>query len=276
MMDEFEFTKMHGAGNDFIMIEDMATGFEETRPLISRLCERHRGIGADGLILIRPSDSCEFSMIYYNSDGSEAEMCGNGARCAALFANSRGIAGKSMSFSTGTGVVLAEVLDGVVRISMGAVTGLRTGITLPGDRVGGFVISGVPHVAVFVDDARGMDTGSFLETARSIRNDPCFGPGGTNVSFVTVSSKHRLEYRTYERGVEDETLACGTAAVGISVIAAHLGQAASPVVCLTSGGDSLETSFELNDDGATGCTLMGSAIISFQGRFSISGFDPSV
>ncbi len=264
-MNELEFTKMHGAGNDFIMIDDMKRVLKETAELITALCEFHRGIGADGIILLRPAEGTDFTMKYFNSDGSEAEMCGNGARCAALFALDRGIADRTMTFSTGGGPVSAEVEGDRVKIGLGPVHGLRLGIDLPESLTVGFAVSGVPHAAIMVDNARDWERDRFVETARAIRFDPIFDPAGTNVNIVTVDSPQRLIYRTYERGVEEETLACGTGALGVSVIAAHLGLVTPPVTCETSGGDLLETFFKLTGSGAEGCTLTGPARIAFRG-----------
>jgi diaminopimelate epimerase len=272
-MSKFDFTKMHGAGNDFIMIDDMEARFDESPALISALCESHRGIGADGLILLRSAgDGADFAMRYFNCDGSEAEMCGNGARCAAKFALERGVAGKIMTFLTGAGPVSAEVDGSLVRIGLEPVHGLRLEMELSGGIKAGFVVSGVPHAAVFVDDARSWDAESLLKTARAVRYDKSFEPAGTNVNIVTVESRDRLVYRTYERGVEAETLACGTGAIGVSVIAAHMGLVASPVRCETSGGDELETSFELTEDGARGCALAGPAVTSFTGNVDIADY----
>jgi diaminopimelate epimerase len=269
-MSKLEFTKMHGAGNDFIMIEDMGRAFKEDPRVISALCEFHRGIGADGLILLRPFEEYDFEMRYFNSDGSEAGMCGNGARCAAMFALDCGIAGEQMTFSTGSGPVHAEVTGEGVKIGLEPVHGIRLGIGLPGGKTAGFVFSGVPHAAILVDDARSWERERFVETARKVRSDPVFGPDGTNVNIVTIVSPESLVYRTYERGVEDETLACGTGAVAVSVIAAHMGLVFSPVACETSGGDILETGFELAQDGAEKCTLTGPAKIVFKGVTELS------
>ena len=271
-MSEVEFTKMHGAGNDFIMIDDMKCVFADDPGLTIALCEFHRGIGADGMILLRPSVETDFTMKYFNSDGSEAEMCGNGARCTAMFALERGIAGKKMTFSTGAGPISAEVTGDLVRIALEPVHGLLLGLDLPEGISAGFAISGVPHAAIMIDDAREWSAEKFLKTARAIRSAPLFEPSGTNVNIVTIESAHKLVYRTYERGVEAETLACGTGAVGVSVIAAHMGLVSSPVSCETSGGDILETSFELTEDGASGCTLSGPAKISFRGAVDLDWY----
>lgn len=271
-MNKLEFTKMHGAGNDFIMIDDMDLGFKEDPGLISALCEFHRGIGADGIILLRPSDTDDFTMKYFNSDGSVAEMCGNGARCTAYYALKLGIAGRTMTFSTGAGPVSAEVNGESVLIRLEPVHGLRLGLNLPGEITAGFAISGVPHAAIIVDDARSLDKDRFIETSRAVRYDSTFEPAGTNVNIVTIESSQRLVYRTYERGVENETLACGTGALGVSVIAAHLGLVTPPVECETSGGDILVTSFEVVDGGAADCSLTGPVRTAFMGSTDISRY----
>jgi diaminopimelate epimerase len=265
-MSEFEFTKMHGAGNDFIMIDDMDAVFNDAPGLIRALCASHRGIGADGLILLRPFEGqADFAMRYFNSDGSEADMCGNGARCAARFAADRGIAGGRMTFETGAGPVTAHIEGDLVRIWLEPVYGVRLGISLEGGITACFAVSGVPHAAVFAEDAGSWAEDRFLNMSRAVRYDPAFQPAGTNVNLVTVESPRRLRYRTYERGVEAETLACGTGALAVSVIAAHVGLVEAPVSCETSGGDVLETSFEVIEGGAEGCTLTGPAETSFRG-----------
>jgi diaminopimelate epimerase len=271
MVDRFEFMKMHGAGNDFIMIADIEDRFEADRDLITSLCDRHRGIGADGLILLRPSRQADFRMRYYNSDGGEAELCGNGARCTARFALVAGIAGPAMSFETGAGRVEALVDGETVRIDIGEVDGIRLAIRL--DELSPeihFAVAGVPHAAAITADARGVE--QFLALARKVRYHETFSPDGANFNLVTIRGRHELVYRTYERGVEEETLACGTGAVAVSVITAHLGLTESPVTCETSGGDRLVIEFEKTSTGGKGCRLTGPAVISFRGSFRTSDY----
>ncbi len=273
MNDLIDFTKMHGAGNDFIMIDDLDRRFEETKTLISSLCRDHKGIGADGLILLRPDDRNDFRMQYFNKDGGEAEMCGNGARCAARFAFNNKIAGKKMSFSTGAEDIKAEILDNGVRIRIGDVRGYLESVDLkdPGEKTG-FAICGVPHAAQITDDARSWEDGRFLARARSVRNDPALAPDGANFNLVSIVDGHSLFYRTYERGVEAETLACGTGAVAVSVIASKSGLTSSPVRCETSGGDILRVEFTLDSAGASDCYLTGPAVETFRGRFSYAAY----
>ncbi|MDD3642568.1 MAG: diaminopimelate epimerase [Candidatus Krumholzibacteria bacterium] len=275
MPSDISFRKMHGAGNDFIMIEDRAGTFAPGSELIAFLCERHRGIGADGMILLRSSTTADFRMLYFNSDGGEARMCGNGARCAARFALDIGVAGPRMTFETAAGRVHARVERDVVSVAVGPVTGLRLAIAIPGvEGEVGFADSGVPHAALFVDDARAPSRDSFLRTARMIRSFDGFGPEGANANLVTVTGERSLVYRTYERGVEDETLACGTGAIAASVIAASLGLVEPPVACETSGGDLLTVSFEPVEGGASSVILAGPAATSFKGTFDPGVFGP--
>lgn len=264
---------MHGAGNDFIVIEDLEERFEPVPGVIASLCAPHRGIGADGLILIRPGVDTDFRMIYYNSDGGEAGMCGNGARCAALFAFECGVAGRSMVFGTGSGTVRAEVLRDAVSLNIGDVDDLKTGLTLGNDGIRAhYAVSGVPHLVVISDGEYAKN--DFIAMARTLRFDPSFGTSGTNVNLVSVHGKNRLSYRTYERGVEAETLACGTGAVASAVITSHLDYTESPVECVTSGGDILEVAFEKTGRGGKNCLLKGPAVIAFRGNFILQDYIP--
>jgi diaminopimelate epimerase len=270
---EYEFLKMHGAGNDFIMLNDIGGRFEESGISIPALCASHRGIGADGLILIKESDKCDFRMVYFNKDGSRAEMCGNGARCAALFAHISSIANGRMTFETDAGEVGAEILDEGVRIDIQPVTDLRLNLELKGnsEKVG-YAVCGVPHAAVITEDISGMDRDSFLQLSREIRSAEEFGPEGTNFNLVEVRSPNEIAYRTYERGVEDETLACGTASVAVSAITTAMGLTRPPVRCETSGGDILIVDFVIEEDGASDCKLTGPTVISFRGSFKAAGY----
>lgn len=266
--ERIDFTKMHGAGNDFIMIDDMAERFEPDPGTVTSLCAHHRGIGADGLIMLRPSASEGFRMRYFNSDGGEAALCGNGARCAALFAYRRGIVGREMTFETASGVVRAAVRGETVSVDIEPVRGLRLHLSIEDAGVEAhFAVAGVPHAVVIVTDARSYTRERFLELARPVRHDDAFRPAGANVNLVTVLRPGRLVYRTYERGLERETLACGTGAVASAVITTHLGFTEPPVGCETSGGDLLEVSFDPVPDGATECRLIGPATVAFTGRF---------
>ncbi len=273
MSRKVSFVKLHGAGNDFVMIDCMKERLSLGSEGTAAICDRHRGIGADGLILIEPSIDHDFTMRYYNSDGGEAEMCGNGARCAALFAHRKGIAPADMTFDTMAGPVHAAVDGGTVTIDIGDVVDLRMGIELDG--LGyelHYAISGVPHAALIHQSAKDVPKREFIEMARTVRFHPVFEEKGTNVNLVTHLGEDTLYYRTYERGVEAETQACGTGAVAISVIAARLGKVSSPVECETSGGDRLVVEFDPVDTGARDCRLTGPAVISFDGSFTLESY----
>ena len=270
MKNRISFSKMHGAGNDFVVIEDMKKIFKLSSGLVSALCDRHFGIGADGLILIQPSEAASFKMIYLNSDGSRAGMCGNGARCAARFAYDHSIANESMVFETDSGIVEAEIDKDTVKISLGSVSGLKLNLNLgTAARAVSFAVAGVPHAVILSRDARDISRDDFLQISRSVRYHNIFNPDGANVNMVSVIDKNSLFYRTYERGVEDETLACGTGAVAISVITSQLGMTESPVSCETSGGDILTISFDQTESGAKNCLLSGPAVESFSGDCSL-------
>ncbi|HVO77001.1 MAG TPA: diaminopimelate epimerase [Candidatus Bathyarchaeia archaeon] len=271
---EFGFTKMHGAGNDFIVINDMDERCRLSSAGIAGLCSRHRGIGADGLILLRPSETGSFAMRYYNSDGGEADMCGNGARCAAAFAHEAGVADTSMTFESRAGLVRADILEGGVRVGVGDVRGLKLGMRIgAADRPVHFGVCGVPHAVVVLDDVREVSREEFIRFARAIRRDAAFAPAGANVNIATVGGRGRCVYRTYERGVEDETLACGTGAVVIATVLVHLGLADSPVECETRGGDNLRVALAKTPDGAMGCLLTGPVAVSFRGTFLIEDYE---
>jgi diaminopimelate epimerase len=244
------FVKMSGTGNDFIII-DHRTSFiaPDYQAEFTRLvCRRKYSVGADGLILIEKSDTADFRWQFYNGDGSRAEMCGNGARCAARFAFEKGIAPKSMRFETTAGTIEAFILGeggSAVKIRLTAPEDLRLNMTLPVgsmDQVLHFINTGVPHTVVLVNDAGMVPVAAW---GREIRFHERFQPAGTNANFVQVLADGKLMVRTYERGVEGETLACGTGAVASALISALLGQAKPPVTVITSGGEQLTIHFTL-------------------------------
>ena len=271
---EIPFIKMHGAGNDFIMIDDMSELCRLSSEAIARLCSRRRGVGGDGLILIHPGSRGDFAMRYYNRDGKEADMCGNGARCAAAFAFEAGIACKTLSFETRSGTVGAEVSKEGVRISIGDVSALKLGMKIAAtDLPVHYGICGVPHAVIVVEDVRMLSHDEFVRFAVSVRRDTAFGEAGANVDIVAVTDRGRCAYRTYERGVEDETEACGTGAVVIAAVVAHLGIADPPIRCRTWGNDILDVSLEKTSDGATGCLLTGPVAVSFGGTFRVEDYE---
>ena len=266
------FIKMSGTGNDFIVMD-------HRRPFIPvadqpefarKICRRRFSVGADGLILIEGSSRADFSWRFYNADGSVAEMCGNGARCAARYAFLHGLAGFRMRFETLAGIIEAEVLEegGDVRVCMTAPFDFRLNLHLAfagRERTVHYVNTGVPHAVVFVDD----EETPVREWGRELRFHPLFQPAGTNVNFIRFLDGGVLKVRTYERGVEDETMACGTGAVASALIAVALGKASSPVQCITSGGEGLTITFDLQGGpAAENVFLQGPARIIYEGKLT--------
>jgi len=248
MKDPIHFTKMSGTGNDFILIDnrDQSIRKNEMAELASRICRRRFSAGADGLILIEDSEQADFRWQFYNADGSEAEMCGNGARCAARYANTNGIAPAKMSFETIAGLIEAQMAGQNVKIRLTPPSDivLSRSVEVEGTEKEIHTINtGVPHAVHFVD--RDHDT-PVREWGRQIRHHKLFEPAGTNVNFVQMP-EDELYVRTYERGVEDETLACGTGAVASALIAALHGHVTSPVKVRTTGGEVLIIHFSLLD-----------------------------
>ncbi|MCE5228094.1 diaminopimelate epimerase [bacterium] len=266
------FQKMSGAGNDFIVIDNRGgiIAEEGRRGLFEPWCRRRTGIGADGVLLVEPSpgDGFDFRMRYYNADGGEAEMCGNGARCIARFAFGIGAAPQKMRFMTMAGPAEAQVTDeGEVILSVGNPKDLCRGIDLSrcgaGHLKGDFINTGVPHVVIRVNDLKNVPV---FQLGRAVRNYDAFAPAGTNVNFYKMRDDGGIDYRTYERGVEDETLACGTGAIATALIASLAGLAQSPTEVHTSGGPVLRIYFEKNGDGFTNIRLEGEAQFTFTGE----------
>ena len=262
------FYKMHGGGNDFVLIDNRRACIPEAeQPAFARkVCARQVGVGADGLILLEESSRADFSWRFYNADGSEPEMCGNGGRCAARLAVLLGLAGHSLSFETLAGLIHAEVHERMVRLALTGVGDLRLSQQIPinGETLTGhFLKVGVPHVVVPVRDLEHVPVTSL---GRTVRFHPLFGPAGTNVNFIRLKGPHALEVRTYERGVEDETLACGNGAVASVLIAARLGEMASPSVVHTRGGEVLTVHFKSQGETFADVYLEGEALVVFQGE----------
>lgn len=242
------FTKMSGAGNDFIICDHRKSFLaeHEMAELAKLVCRRKFSVGADGLILIENDPQVDFLWHFYNADGSLAEMCGNGARCAARFAYDSGIAPASMRFKTVAGVIEAEIIEAAVKLKMTRPVDLRLDqqITINNEEISAHHINtGVPHVVIFVDD---ITKAAMIKQGRAVRNHSVYQPAGANVNFVEMRGAQELYVRTYERGVEGETMACGTGAVAAALIAAQTRDAVSPVRIITSGGDSLYIHFRLD------------------------------
>jgi diaminopimelate epimerase len=236
------FYKMNGAGNDFVVVDNRDLSLSLTRDQIALLCDRHRGVGADGLLAVEPAeDGADFKFRYYNADGGEAEMCGNGARCFGRFtAALMEDVPDRVTFETIAGMLAAEIVDEDIRIAMSDPIDLvmDSGASVPGlDATLHSVNTGVPHVVAFVEDLQGT---AVFAHGRAIRHHERFAPKGTNANFAKVLAPGHIAIRTYERGVEDETLACGTGMVACALFHHMLHGAPSPVkVDVTSPSVSL-------------------------------------
>jgi diaminopimelate epimerase len=264
------FTKMNGAGNDFVMIDNRAGNLQLEPGQISKICDRHRGVGADGvLVLERPTNGANFRMRYYNADGGEAEMCGNGARCFARYASQ--VAGplEKLSFETPAGVIGADLLGELVCLQMSEPNGLKLGMKIPlGSQTldGHFVNSGVPHVVIPVEDLEKTDVRGIGST---VRHHELFAPKGANVNFLKRRGDRQISIRTYERGVENETLACGTGVVASALIFAATEGVEGPIGVLVRGGNELKVGFSKAGDQFKNVTLTGPADFVFEGTIEL-------
>jgi diaminopimelate epimerase len=243
------------------------------------------GVGADGALILEPSQNADFRMRYYNSDGGEAETCGNGARCIARFAHMLGAAGPACHFETQAGIYEAAVKPDAVCVSMSDAFGLELDVrlgraTLPADLLSGipslrgpgtvdFVNTGVPHAVIRIENIEDLQNVPVVELGRAIRYHARFAPAGTNVNFIAPiapAAVNHFAIRTYERGVEDETLACGTGSIASAIVACRRGLAAPPVRLTTRSGVDLLVHLEPTDRGATRVRLEGEARLVFKGE----------
>jgi diaminopimelate epimerase len=262
-----EFYKMSGSGNDFIIIDnrDLSLKVGDLPAFARRVCARKISVGADGLFLIEPSKSADFKWQFFNSDGSVAEMCGNGSRCVARYAYLKGIAGEKMSFETLAGIISAEVKDDVVKVKLTDPSPVNTGIKVEANGktfILDSVDTGVPHAVIFIED---LDNCDVHNQGRRIRYHEYFTPRGTNADFATIIDRHNIRLRTYERGVEGETLACGTGMVAAALAAAQRGLVESPVDVLVQSSETLRIYFENQNGHWREIYLEGKVKIIYQG-----------
>jgi diaminopimelate epimerase len=263
---KLNFTKMSGAGNDFVVIDNRDRAIALTREQIARLCHRNFGVGADGLLLVEPDENgADYRMRYYNADGGEAEMCGNGARCFARFVQPfKG--GDRVTFSTPAGKINAMFQGDDVEINLTEPNDFKPGCLLTvteGVLEVHSINTGVPHAVVFVKDA---DKAMVSELGRELRNHVAFEPKGTNVNFVQVTGPQEIRVRTYERGVEAETLACGTGVTAAAIVAHMIKKLPLPLRVKVQGGDTLQVNFQKDGERFTGVTLRGPADRIFTGE----------
>ncbi|HMP89371.1 MAG TPA: diaminopimelate epimerase [Kiritimatiellia bacterium] len=263
------FWKMHGAANDFILVDDRNGSFPVgDSKWIAEVASRRTGVGSEGVLLIQNSDRADFRMRFFNPDGGEVDMCGNGARCIARLAREIGAAPDTMRMETPAGIVRAEVRGDVVKLTMTEPHDWRMHQAIrlfDHDFTYHFVNTGVPHVVIEVSDLPGTDV---HKLGAAIRYHKVFAPKGANANFIQLDADGRLHVRTYERGVEGETLACGTGMVACGLIAGKLGRVNTPVRVIPASGDVLEVSYEDTQGGATNVTLLGPAVHVFQGQLT--------
>lgn len=267
---QIKFVKYEGAGNDFILIDNRDDKFNTGGELIARLCDRHFGIGADGLMTLGMNPEGECSMRYFNADGSEGEMCGNGARCFTLFADQLGIGDRVKRFEATDGLHDAQLL----RVD-GEAGEIELGMIPVSEIVRGdgwwFLNTGVPHYVEFVERVDQVDV---IGRGRAIRNDLERFPQGTNVNFIEVLARGHIRIRTYERGVENETLACGTGATAAAIVTSHALQPDTTQYTIGVAGGELRVGFDHQPHTTTytNIRLSGGARRVFEGVFDLKNF----
>lgn len=271
-MNKIPFMKLSGAGNDFVIINNLNNIVDSAdtqfNNFVTKVCQRRMSVGADGVLLVEDAEDVDFRMRYFNADGGEVETCGNGARCISKFAFLHGIASEKMRFFTNAGVYEAEIVRNNVKVGMSDPTDIRMNVPLKlenGEHTVGFANTGVPHVVFFVDDLKDTDV---FDMGQQTRYHSDFSPDGTNANFIHIHSEELLEIRTYERGVENETLACGTGSIASAIVSATLGKVESPVSVKTASGVILKIHFDLENDMARNVYLEGDARVIFAGELT--------
>jgi diaminopimelate epimerase len=266
MKHAIRFTKASGAGNDFILLDNRSGRLPEAEAALARtLCSRPFGVGADGLLVLEPSTRADFLMKYYNADGSFGGMCGNGGRCIARFAHAKGMVGRTMRFEALDHIYRAECLDNVVRLEMKDPGNLEADVRLAGeglDVTGQFIDTGSPHYVMLASAIEPIDVAGL---GRRIRNHSRFKPDGTNVDWIARNPDGSLAMRTYERGVEAETLACGTGSVAVAAVGLLQLGLSSPVTVRARSGEQLVISLTRSGNRVVQPVLEGSAHLVFEG-----------
>ena len=269
-MKSIPFVKMQGSGNDFILIDNRPRHLDpgDLDDFVPRVCRRAKSVGADGFILLEESARADFRWHFFNADGSRAEMCGNGSRCAARWAHALGIAPAQLEFETDAGVISAVVKGRKVKVRLTDPTSMEWDVRLPSngrDLHLQTLNTGVPHAVGFVEDLEGCDV---VEVGRYVRHHARFQPAGTNMNFAKVMERGRIAIRTYERGVEDETLACGTGAVASALASTELGFTDSPVDVVTRSGEVLQISFQKEGDRYSEVHMEGETTLVYEGSLN--------
>ena len=268
MKSTIPFYKMVASGNDFVVVDNRRGIIKDGNAFARKICEPHHGVGADGLLLFESSKKANFRMRIINLDGSEASACGNGFRCIALYAHDVLKYSSRMSFESGSGLIEAEVKqknDVKVQLVKPRVFEMDGVVEIRKHKVHyAFLDTGVPHVVIFVEEIEKVDV---LEIGKAIRHHAHFQPFGTNVNFVEVKNKKEIAVRTYERGVENETLACGTGSTAAAVVSVLKGFAESPVQVLTKSGEKLKIDMQKQGSEITKVFLEGKAQFVYKGEY---------
>jgi diaminopimelate epimerase len=273
-IEQIDFLKMSGAGNDFVVIDNRRGTVTEPVAFARVVCDRRRGVGADGLLLLENSNRSDFQMKYYNADGSYGGMCGNGGRCISRFAYLKEIvASEQMKFDALDHVYRAQILKDDVKLTMKNPSDIRSNEMLPMDGlnlISHYIDTGSPHCVIFLDQNKDiLGTLRDLDVygiGKTIRYHKSFSPNGTNVNFVEGVDSNTIRIRTYERGVEAETLACGTGSVASAILANQIGGVRAPVVVQTQSGESLQVDFQNRGMSVyEEVSLLGSAHVTFAG-----------
>ncbi len=287
-MEKISFVKMSGAGNDFVVIDkNINPAFIPSKVFVKKVCDRRNGIGADGLITIADSGDVDFNMEYFNADGSTGSLCGNGARCAIKFADlTKRIEKRDTKFISNNVLYSGEVLnDGKIKFYFNDPQKLKLELKIKcaGQILNAsFVDTGSPHIVIHIKDIlknsedKNSSYNSISEVpvfkiGREIRYLSEFAPGGTNVNFINIA-EGKVYIRTYERGVEDETLACGTGSAAAALISYFIYKQTPPVTLATWGGDELIADFSAEENVIKNLSLTGPAKITFTGEFSLKQF----
>ncbi|WP_432671652.1 diaminopimelate epimerase [Flavobacterium sp. SM2513] len=254
---EIQFFKYQGTGNDFVMIDNRLQTFPKNTALIEKLCDRRFGVGGDGLILLENDSKTDFKMVYYNSDGNESSMCGNGGRCIVAFAKKLGIFETETTFIAVDGLHYAKINDdGIVSLQMKDVDE----VIIKEDYV--FMNTGSPHHVQMVNDVKNFNV---KELGSKIRYSDLYGNPGSNVNFVEQINEATFTVRTYERGVEDETLSCGTGVTAVAIAMFATGKTKSKEVALNVEGGLLKVNFQGEENNFTHIFLTGPATLVFSG-----------
>lgn len=258
---KLHFQKYQGSGNDFIMVDNRTLIFPKINTnLINKLCDRRFGIGADGLILLESSENQDFKMAYFNADGNEGSMCGNGGRCIVAFAKQLGIIKNETTFDAIDGLHYATIKDEMVSLKMIDVSEIEVTDSHT------FLDTGSPHHIFFCNDVSSINV---KELGRKIRYGAPYFNEGTNVNFVEQLSDNSFKVRTYERGVENETLSCGTGVTAVAIAANKTNKTTTESIKIEVMGGHLEVSFKKEGDTFTNVFLKGPVKVVFEGNITI-------